>query len=207
MPRLIVIKGADKDRQFELSDAVLSVGRDASNQIRLHDHEVSRRHAEFRAVDDEFRLTDVGSANGTFVNNQPIKDVALSPGDHIRIGQSILVYSPTRTDPAAPSDLANRISMISRQDLELTEAIVKTVGVAEGTRILPTPTSRHALAQDRLANRPSYETIRRPAISRLDLLSESWSGVPLAEATGAASCQNPDNGRFIRRRCVGTSGR
>ena len=54
-----------------------------------------------------FRLADVGSANGTFVNNQPVKDVELQSGDHIRIGQSILVYSPAGRTASRLADLAD----------------------------------------------------------------------------------------------------
>lgn len=141
MPRLIVIKGADEGRQFELDGSALGVGRDASNAIRLHDTEVSRRHAEFRFVDGGYALADVGSANGTFVNNQPIKETRLQPGDHITIGQSIMVYSSGRTDTASAGDLAERINMISKmdQDLDAPSAIVKTIGETEGSRILSRP--------------------------------------------------------------------
>jgi signal transduction histidine kinase/pSer/pThr/pTyr-binding forkhead associated (FHA) protein len=138
---LIVIKGADEGRQFELDAPALGVGRDAGNAIRLHDTEVSRRHAEFRVVDGGYALADVGSANGTFVNNQPIKETRLQPGDHITIGQSILVYSAGRTDTASAGDLAEQINMISKmdQDLDAPSAIVKTIGETEGSRILARP--------------------------------------------------------------------
>src|SRR4029077_6437324 len=126
-PRLIVIKGADEGKQFELTEAVHGVGRDAHNAIRLHDTEISRRHAEFRLVNGNYRLIDIGSANGTYVNNQQVQDVELRPGDHIRVGQSILVYSSGRTDSALASELADRISMIGRQETEFESAIVKTI--------------------------------------------------------------------------------
>ena len=123
--RLIVIKGPDEGKQFELGETMLSVGRDSGNKVRLSDTEVSRRHAEFRrTADNVFRLADVGSANGTFVNNQPVKDVELRPGDHIRIGQSILVYSTGRAH-SRPRDLTRRISMIAARR-PLSSAIVKT---------------------------------------------------------------------------------
>ena len=93
MPRLIVIKGADEGKQFELLGEHVGVGRDSSNRIRLHDTEVSRRHAEFVRTPEGYRLVDRGSANGTFVNNQSIRDVLLQPGDQIQIGQTVLVYS------------------------------------------------------------------------------------------------------------------
>ncbi len=139
MPRLIVIKGADEGKQFDLTSPVSTVGRDATNQVRLHDTEISRRHAEFRQVEGGFQLVDIGSANGTFVNNQPIKSVALQSGDHIRIGQSILVYSAGTSDRPPAGDLADQISMITRHDLELSSAIIKTIGETEGSRILAQP--------------------------------------------------------------------
>jgi signal transduction histidine kinase/pSer/pThr/pTyr-binding forkhead associated (FHA) protein len=139
VPRLIVIKGADEGKQFELTSSVVGAGRDGTNQIRLHDTEVSRRHAEFRQIEGGYALADVGSANGTFVNNIPVKEVVLQVGDHVQIGQSVLVYSAGRTDLQSETDLADRISLITRQDLELASAIVKTVGEAEGSRILARP--------------------------------------------------------------------
>ena len=153
MPRLIVIKGADEGKQFDLAGALLGVGRDAGNRVRLHDTEISRRHAEFRQTPEGYRIIDVGSANGTFVNNQAIKDVLLQPGDHVQIGQSILVYSDNQPDTLSPTDLANQISMITRQDVDLPSAIVKTVSEAEGGRILAQPEQvKGPWLKDRLAN-------------------------------------------------------
>ncbi len=141
MARVLVIKGADEGKQFELDEAVVSVGRDGTSRIRLHDTEVSRRHAEFRAKDDGYVLVDVGSANGTFVNNQRITEVPLKAGDHVAIGQTLLVYSTGSTAPPAAetSDLAEKISLITRPDLELSSAIIKTISEAEGSRLLTKP--------------------------------------------------------------------
>jgi signal transduction histidine kinase len=139
VPRLIVIKGADEGRQFPLDRQVVGVGRDSSNGVRLHDTEASRKHAEFRKVDVGYCLVDLGSANGTFVNGQPAGEYPLQPGDQIQIGQSVLVYSAGSREASPTSDLADRISMITRQDLELSSAIIKTIGEGEGSRILAQP--------------------------------------------------------------------
>lgn len=139
MPRLIVIKGPNEGKQFDLTADVLGIGRDVSNPIRLNDTEVSRRHAELRMVPGGYRLLDVGSANGTFVNNQPVKDGPLQSGDHIQIGQSILVYTAGRTALHGSTDLADRISMITRHEADLPSQIVKTIGETEGSRILARP--------------------------------------------------------------------
>jgi nitrogen-specific signal transduction histidine kinase len=136
---LIVVKGADEGKQFELTGPILGIGRESMNQIRLHDTEVSRRHAEFRETSEGYVLFDLGSINGTFVNNQPIKDAVLQSGDQIQVGQTVLVYSAGRTEPQAATDLAGRISMITRHETELSSAIVKTIGETEGERILAQP--------------------------------------------------------------------
>jgi signal transduction histidine kinase len=136
---LIVIKGTDEGRQFALSADVLPAGRDSTSKIRLTDTEASRKHAEFVRTADGFRVRDVGSANGTFVNNQSVRDVLLQPGDHVQIGQTVLVYTLDRGESAPPSDLADRISLITRQDVELSSAIVKTISETEGSRILAHP--------------------------------------------------------------------
>ncbi len=138
MPRLIVIKGTDEGRQFALTDDLQPAGRDSSSRIRLSDTEVSRRHAEFVRTPDGYRVRDVGSANGTFVNSQSVHDALLQPGDQIQIGQTVLVYTLDRGEAAPASDLADRISLITRQD-ELSSAIVKTVGETEGSRIMANP--------------------------------------------------------------------
>ncbi len=139
MPRLTVIKGADEGKHLELTTDLLSIGRDSSNRVRLQDTEVSRKHAELIRTPEGYRLKDVGSANGTYVNNRAIHDVLLQPGDQIQVGQSLLMYTIGRSEPGSSSDLAQRINLIARQDLELSSAIVKTIGETEGSRILTQP--------------------------------------------------------------------
>ncbi|MFO0964792.1 MAG: ATP-binding protein [Gemmataceae bacterium] len=140
MARLLVIKGADEGKQFELTDDVVSVGRDATSRIRLHDTEVSRRHAEFRKTAEGFTLVDVGSANGAFVNNNRIEQCLLQGGDQIVLGQTMLVFNTGQAERAdAADDLAEKISLITRGDVELSSAIVKTVHEGEGSRILSNP--------------------------------------------------------------------
>jgi len=137
--RLIVSKGPDEGKQFDLSAPRVGAGREGSNGIRLVDTEVSRRHAEFHQVEGGFALTDLSSANGTFVNGQPIKEIKLQSGDQIQIGQTVLVYNAVAPGGSTDGDLADRISMITRHDVELSSAIVKTIGETEGSRILARP--------------------------------------------------------------------
>jgi signal transduction histidine kinase/pSer/pThr/pTyr-binding forkhead associated (FHA) protein len=155
VPRLMVIKGLDEGRQFELRGPVLGVGRDASNPIRLHDTEVSRRHAEFRLTLDgtAYRVYDRGSANGVYVNGQPVQEALLRSGDQVQIGQTVLVYSLGRGEGPPAGDLADRIRMIAPPDTELSSQIVRSIGEAEGRRILAHPDeSASPWLRTRLAN-------------------------------------------------------
>ncbi len=200
--KLIVIKGADEGKQFDLSDTLVGVGRDAVNQIRLHDTEISRRHAEFYRCPQGYRLRDIGSANGTYVNNQPITDVLLNSGDQIQIGQSLLVYTGSRNDNGTGSDLADRISLITRQDVELSSAIVKTIGETEGSRILARPEKvERPWLKTALANLGiMYETIQATShILDLNQLLEKIMELifrSLEADRGCIMLRNPDSGQF-----------
>jgi signal transduction histidine kinase len=136
---LYVIRGADEGKRFELSAPVLSIGRDANNAIWLHDTEVSRRHAELHAQPGGgHKLIDLGSSNGTAVNNQNVTEVVLQPGDQILLGSTLLVYVAVNESPRR-ADLANRISVISRAGQEAPSAIVRTISEDEGSRLLARP--------------------------------------------------------------------
>ena len=153
MPRLLVIKGADEGKEFDLVEPIMTIGRDASNHIRLHDTEVSRRHAEFRHSDAGIQLVDLSSANGTFVNSQKIDHADLNAGDNVAIGQSVLVYSTGRAEATAHAgELAEKISLITRADVELSSAIIKTIGETEGSRILLQPETNSPWLRNALAN-------------------------------------------------------
>jgi pSer/pThr/pTyr-binding forkhead associated (FHA) protein len=69
-----------------------TIGRDASNDIRLDDELVSKEHAVIEIISSEekieFFIQDLKSTNHTFVNDSPIDIHKLKDGDLIRIGMS-----------------------------------------------------------------------------------------------------------------------
>src|ERR1700716_1451056 len=95
---LFILRGADQGKRFELKAKVVGLGRDNSNPIRLHDNEVSRRHAEVRRVDDSFHLVDLVSANGTFLNDEQVAESTIKSGDQIRIGRTVLLFQDSITE-------------------------------------------------------------------------------------------------------------
>ncbi len=79
-------------RTLELHDPLVQLGRDPSAAVSFSGDEarvVSTRHAELRYGDDAWRLIDLGSRNGTYLNGQRVQGNApLAKGDEIRLGES-----------------------------------------------------------------------------------------------------------------------
>jgi Nif-specific regulatory protein len=75
-----------------LDGAVVSFGRDSGNTICFLDPALSRRHCEFARADGRWSVRDLASANGTFVNGVRVAEQALTEGDRIAVGGSILLY-------------------------------------------------------------------------------------------------------------------
>ncbi|MDQ7780259.1 MAG: FHA domain-containing protein [Planctomycetota bacterium] len=92
MPIIKVKMGTEKGRIYEISEKPLTMGRDASESIQIMDHGVSRQHAEVFKIGEMYFIRDLGSTNGTFVNDVKINEELLRAGDQIRIGSTVLVF-------------------------------------------------------------------------------------------------------------------
>ncbi|MFO0892974.1 MAG: FHA domain-containing protein [Isosphaeraceae bacterium] len=94
-PRGLLVRhpGGRPGEAVELDANPTGLGRDNSNPIRLHDTEVSRRHAEVRRVDQGYRVVDLGSANGTYVNGELVEQAPLQSGDRLQLGQTVMLFS------------------------------------------------------------------------------------------------------------------
>jgi len=73
-------------------------GRHPDSDIFLDDVTVSRKHAVFRRSDGVFRVQDVGSLNGTYVNRSLVDEAVLSTGDEVQIGKFRLVFYAAARD-------------------------------------------------------------------------------------------------------------
>jgi pSer/pThr/pTyr-binding forkhead associated (FHA) protein len=89
---LIVRAGAQAGARFTLSPTVTRLGRHPDSDISLDDITVSRRHAEIERTDDGYRVTDAGSLNGTYVNQERVDAALIRHGDELQIGKFRLVF-------------------------------------------------------------------------------------------------------------------
>ncbi|MGO5288426.1 FHA domain-containing protein [Pseudoscardovia suis] len=89
---LISTRGAVSGSRYLLDEDKVTVGRDPSNDIMLDDGTVSREHAVFIRENGRYRIEDVGSLNGTYVNRRRVDSVELHSGDELMIGKFRLVF-------------------------------------------------------------------------------------------------------------------
>jgi len=92
MLQLRIKDGPGKGLVFALDKEAMVMGRDASCDIQLPDQGVSRRHAEVYKVGELFFIRDLGSRNGTFVNDERVDEELLREGDIITMGATVLVF-------------------------------------------------------------------------------------------------------------------
>ena len=101
---LEIVEGSESGRQLPL-DSVVDIGREPSLPLHLDDDtQVSRRHARIALQGNQVVVEDLGSTNGTYVNDQPISSPrALNPGDRVRVGLTVLELRTKQQVAARPS--------------------------------------------------------------------------------------------------------
>jgi hypothetical protein len=79
-------------QRYNLTGATTVIGRGTEADIVVDDNGVSRRHISLEVTPDGTILSDLGSTNGTFVEEQRITEVTLVDGNAIRIGRTVIMY-------------------------------------------------------------------------------------------------------------------
>ena len=90
--RLYLIENGSRTRTFDLDKQVVTLGRMADCDVVIPDPGASRQHAEIRRTNGGFVLADLGSTNGTMVNEATVSEHVLDEGDRITIGRTVLEF-------------------------------------------------------------------------------------------------------------------
>ncbi len=133
VPSLFVIRGTDQGLRYELTAPVVGLGREPGNTVVLHDHEVSRRHAELRSDGLDYTLLDLDSSNGVFVNGNRVRQRRLASGDQVQLGATLLLYTGVLSHADGPLD--EGVDILPR-DQGGSSRIVRSISQEEGSRIL-----------------------------------------------------------------------
>ena len=89
---LLVSTRGSRPVQIDLGGHLIGIGRASDNDVIVDDPMVSRHHCQLRLQHGAYGFADLGSRNGSTVNGQPVSQVALGPGDLIRIGDTEIEF-------------------------------------------------------------------------------------------------------------------
>lgn len=84
--KLVLFREDNVRREFTLESGTTVIGRQDDCTLRIPLAEISRRHAVIEFKNDKISIKDMGSANGTYVNNQRVSEQELNAGDHVVVG-------------------------------------------------------------------------------------------------------------------------
>lgn len=104
MPKLVILTGKNRGMKLTLPQRDVVVGREPGCDITLATHEISRRHCLLKIAGESLTVQDLGSRNGTWLNDVRIeKETRIGQGDILRIGPMLFRAEvrapvPTGTD-------------------------------------------------------------------------------------------------------------
>jgi pSer/pThr/pTyr-binding forkhead associated (FHA) protein len=100
LPTLVVLSGPNVlSRVFRVNDGETIIGRSFDSNVWLDEASISRHHARIEPLDERFRVIDLDSKNGTFVNDASIREHTLNEGDRIQVGlRTVLLFTYQEED-------------------------------------------------------------------------------------------------------------
>jgi diguanylate cyclase (GGDEF)-like protein len=89
---LVVIYGHDLGKKYNLDRDSFIIGRSSGVEIRLEQEAVSRNHCKLVNTGDSVIVRDLGSTNGTYVNDQLVDEYRMRDGDLLKVGRCIFKF-------------------------------------------------------------------------------------------------------------------
>jgi pSer/pThr/pTyr-binding forkhead associated (FHA) protein len=167
-----------------LEGATATIGRSSSNDIYIPDKHVSRQHAVIIYRDGVFMINDLGSVNGTFVNEKRIDDAfPLFSGDQIRL------FVPTMAFSAADDEdviHAKQTGMLISAALQGKGQLIITTGAQEGQVV---PLLLNTVTIGRAVKNATWEIgLQDPSVSRphavMERRGDQWVLMDLGSSNG-----------------------
>lgn len=174
-------------QEFVLTEgATATIGRQAGNDVCIPEQHVSRQHAVITYRDGIFMIDDLGSANGTFVNDQRlVESFPLASGDVIRLYVPVLHFSAAVTE--ADQRNAEEMGTLITATINTGKGkLIITTGPQEGTTI---PLLLNTVTIGRATSKATWEIgLQDPSVSRpharLQLVDNTWVVHDLGSANG-----------------------
>jgi pSer/pThr/pTyr-binding forkhead associated (FHA) protein len=183
----------NKPCEYVLTEgATVSIGRSVNNDIQINEHHVSRQHAVIQYRDGMFMISDLGSSNGTYVNNSKVDEpFPLFVGDEIRLYIPVIKFlSLTLGDEAKAKESGFFITKTNPQGQG---CLIVTNGPQEGQTI---PLLLNQVTVGRAIEKASWEVMLQDASvsrphARFEKRGDRWHIVDLGSANGTRVNRNP----------------
>jgi uncharacterized protein involved in exopolysaccharide biosynthesis len=167
---LLVLSGTDPGRLHVLDRPEMVIGRSRYADIHISERALSQQHCKLTRHGEHHRLFDLGSTNGTFVNDVRVQQADLKPGDVVRTGETVFTYmSGSQASMPSPSE----------QTMALPDHPMGGPGMRGGpVRGMVPPTT--ALVRQRPVPRPSPSAalVRRAPQPLITLAEGGYAGAP-----------------------------
>lgn len=152
MAKLIIQTGKLAGKQLVVPSKEVLIGRDEGCYIRMGSPEISRKHCSLRSTPEGIQVTDLGSSNGTWVNDIRIVGATiLKGGDLLRVGPALFQVDGPKPPPLLDHEIADwltegdsKTGMVSEEDT----AIHKGAGTVTAPVTPPDP-PHHGTAHTR----------------------------------------------------------
>jgi len=89
-------------KEVTLEPGTLTIGRLPDNMLQIDNLAVSGHHAKVTGEGNQYVIEDLGSLNGTYVNNQRVGKATLNDGDQVLIGKHVVQFRNDQPQAAAP---------------------------------------------------------------------------------------------------------
>jgi len=89
---IVVLKGPNVGEKIIIGKPVFTIGRESDSDIFLDDVTISRKHAQIVKTGAYYKIIDLGSLNGIYVNGKLSEEKILENGDKIQIGKYVFYY-------------------------------------------------------------------------------------------------------------------
>jgi pSer/pThr/pTyr-binding forkhead associated (FHA) protein len=200
MRSLIIQTGKNKGQKLVLPETEVTIGRDPDCSIRLSSADVSRRHCALRVAPEGIYVRDLGSQNGTLVNEVPIaEERLLEPGDMLRIGPmqflapreaaTVKPAASEAADPPAPGKAATDDDIANWLSDDSSEFV--TVGPGDTTIIPGKPPTKGAKSHTAGEGDPPALERGKPAAKPVPSKPPSSTEVPTTAQADDASQSAP----------------
>jgi pSer/pThr/pTyr-binding forkhead associated (FHA) protein len=122
---LVMFKENGQRKDFALDPGQTVIGRQEACDLRIPLPEISRKHTMLIVTDNAVTIRDLGSANGTYVNNQRITEQELNAGDHIVVGPMVFTIQIN----GEPTDVKQVHTRLERREAGATGAAASALGI------------------------------------------------------------------------------